>query len=60
MNGEGLTPRSLQKKVWAKLMYVSFEKEPSDPPWFPCQLAAPAGVGQGGREVAGFGLPLAG
>ena len=38
MNGEGLTPRSLQKKVWAKLMYVSFEKEPSDPPWFLASL----------------------
>lgn len=60
MNGEGLTPQSLQKKVWAKRMYVSFEKEHFDHSWFPCQLAAPVGVGQGGRGVAGFGLPLAG
>lgn len=60
MNGEGLTPQSLQKKLWAKRMYVSFEKEHFDAPWFPCQLAAPAGVGQGGRGVAGFSLPLAG
>ena len=59
MNGEGLSPRSLQKKVWAKVRCVSFEKEPFDPSWFPCQLAAP-GVGQGGRVVAGLDLPLAG
>lgn len=42
-------PGPCRRRCWSKLGYVSIEKEPFGPPWFPCQPVAPSGVGRGGR-----------
>ena len=42
-------PGPCRRRRWSKLGYVSIEKEPFGPPWFPCQPVAPSGVGRGGR-----------